>query len=757
MSWWLLPSVLAVVILSGLCVFLFVRRPPAPLWPVALLCQVAALVWVFGDLITYFTTTVAQKQAALALLFSGSLSLPALWWITAVRYVRSHHLDWPWLHSRWVMLPGWVGLFGWLVMITNPWHGLFVTPIVGERSEYHALSTPILIASIGMILGASTLFVGLARQPVSRDVRRSALILAFSALAPLLASTIYFFSGWAVPIDPVCIGLSVACGAMIWGMYHTGLFSLLPVALPEVMRHDPNGVLLIGPGGRLLHWNPAAERILAGVRLSPELDFFRALLPELREPDGSQPFDDEPVEFALRLCQEPEHSRGGVYQLGETGRWVRITAAPVPSRRGRLAAISVRIEDVTPIQRLEQARMELEARLRHADKLKSLGLLAGGIAHDFNNLLGSIRGNASLAIQGRLPEHNLLEHLLEIEDAAKQASELTLQLLTYGGNAPSRPTRVELPALVSEMVRLLDVSVSGRATLQTHFDPGSTAVDADPTQLRQLVMNLITNAAEAVEASDRDGVVALQTRRVDLLESIAQRLSGGPVEPGRYVVLEVSDTGTGMSREVQDRIFDPFFSTRRDGRGLGMAVVFGCAQAMGGGIEIESEPGAGTTLRVYLPESRQPEPPAAAPVAQETDARTPRTEWRGEGQALVVDDEPRMLRVLAATLRQAGFDVIAAGSGADGIERFREAAARIRFVLLDLGMPGVGGEEVLQEIRRVDPEARVILTSGFAESRVMARLQSGKLAGFLQKPYDAPELIEMVRRVLEPPGSAAGA
>jgi len=185
MSWWLLPSVLAVVILSGLCVFLFVRRPPAPLWPVALLCQVAALVWVFGDLITYFTTTVAQKQAALALLFSGSLSLPALWWITAVRYVRSHHLDWPWLHSRWVMLPGWVGLFGWLVMITNPWHGLFVTPIVGERSEYHALSTPILIASIGMILGASTLFVGLARQPVSRDVRRSALILAFSALAPL--------------------------------------------------------------------------------------------------------------------------------------------------------------------------------------------------------------------------------------------------------------------------------------------------------------------------------------------------------------------------------------------------------------------------------------------------------------------------------------------------------------------------------------------------------------------------------------------
>jgi signal transduction histidine kinase/CheY-like chemotaxis protein len=752
MSWWLLPSAVAVVILAGLCVFLFVRRPPAPLWPVALLCQVAALIWVSGDLLTYFAATVTQKQLALSLLFTGSLSLPALWWATSIRYVRSHHLPWPWIHSRWVMLPTLVGALGWLAMITNPWHGLFVTPIVGGRSEYHALSTPFIVANIGMILGASVHFIGLSAQPLSQDVRRSAQILAFSALAPLIASMVYFFSDWDIPIDPVCIGLSVACGAMVWGIYHTGLFTLLPVALPELFRHDPNGVLLIGPGGRLLHWNPAAQRILDGVRLAPELDFFSLLLPELREASGEAALASNPVELALRLCKEPQDSQGHVYRLGDSDRWVRVSAAPVPSRRGHLAAISVRIEDVTPLQQLERERQELEARVRHADKLKSLGLLAGSIAHDFNNLLGSIRGNASLAIQGRLPEPALREHLLEIEDAAQQASELTLQLMTYGGNAPSHPSRVELSELVTEMVRLLDVSVSGRATLQTHFDPEPTAVDADPAHLRQLVMNLITNAAEAVEASGRDGIVALHTRRVDVTESFAPHLSGGAIEPGRHVVLEVVDTGTGMSDEVRDQIFDPFFSTRRDGRGLGMAVVFGCVQALHGGIEIESHPGAGTTLRVYLPESQHSAAPSSDRAADPD--TSPAALARGDGCALVVDDEPRMLRVLAATLRHAGFDVITAGSGADGIDRFRESAETIRFVLLDLSMPEVSGEEVLREIRRIDPDTRVILTSGFAESHVMSRLESSKLSGFLQKPYDAAELLAMVHQVLEAPDSS---
>jgi signal transduction histidine kinase/CheY-like chemotaxis protein len=749
MSWWLLPSAVAVVVLAGLCVFLSARRPPAPLWPVALLCQVAALLWVGGDLLTYFATTATQKQLALSVLFTGSISLPALWWVTAIRYVRSHHLPWSWIHSRWVMLPAGVGALGWLVMITNPWHGQFLTPVVGGRSEYHALSMPFIVASIAMVLAASVTFVGLASQPISRDVRRSALILAFSVLAPLLASTLYFFSDWAIPIDPVCIGLTAACAAMIWGVYHTSLFSLLPVALSELLQYYPNGVLLVGPDGRLLLWNPAAERILTALRLAPELDVFRLLLPELREAGGALPDVDGPQQLSERLCRESEHHQGHVYRLADTDRWVRVSAAPVPSRRGGLAALILRIEDVTRLQLLEQERLELEGRVRHADKLKSLGLLAGGIAHDFNNLLGSIRGNASLALQGGLGEPALREHLLEIEGAAKQASELTLQLLTYGGNAPSRPTRVELRELVTEMVRLLDVTVSGRAVLETRFCDEPTAVEADPAQLRQLVMNLITNAAEAVEESDRDGVVVLHTHRVDVSEALAQRLAGGPVEPGRHVVLEVVDTGTGMSEEVQARIFDPFFTTRRDGRGLGMAVVFGCVQSLRGGIEIESEPGTGTTLRVYLPESREPEPRTAAPAtdpAGETQA-----EWRGSGQALVVDDQPRMLRVLAATLRQAGFDVITAGSGREGIERFRASVRTLRFVLLDLSMPDMNGDEVLREMLGLDPYARVILTSGFAESQVMARLESNKLSGFLQKPYDASELLEMVKRVLEPP------
>ena len=180
-----------------------------------------------------------------------------------------------------------------------------------------------------------------------------------------------------------------------------------------------------------------------------------------------------------------------------------------------------------------------------------------------------------------------------------------------------------------------------------------------------------------------------------------------------------------------------------------MAVVFGCVQALRGGIQIESEPGVGTTVRVYLPKSQQPDEPVAAPAGDPSGDE--QAEWRGSGQALVVDDQPRMLRTLAAILRQAGFDVITAGGGHEGIERFREAADSIRFVLLDLAMPDVNGEEALREMRRIDPNARVIVTSGFAESHVMARLKSSKLSGFLQKPYGAPELLEIVQRVLEAP------
>jgi len=422
---------------------------------------------------------------------------------------------------------------------------------------------------------------------------------------------------------------------------------------------------------------------------------------------------------------------------------VRSHSAPLLDSDGWIRGRVGVLEDITEARRLEQARRDLEAQVQHAQKLESLGVLAGGIAHDFNNLLVGILGNASLALLDLPPSSPVAEPVRDIERAAMRAADLTRQLLAYAGRGRFVIRPVDVSDLVRDMAGLVQAAISKRAALRFDLATGLPAVQADATQLRQVVMNLITNASDALGAGN--GVITVRTAESDVDEAtIAGAVVAEQVRPGRHVVIEVSDTGCGMDAATLARIFDPFFTTKFTGRGLGLAATLGIVRGHRGMLHVASRVGEGTTFRVAFPVSSQPVAPE--PEAAGGGQATP---WRGSGLVLVVDDDPRVRRVARSLLERRGFEVAEAEDGAAGITAFAREHARLRAVLLDLTMPHLSGPEALRELRRIDPRVPVVLTSGYDQQDVAAAVEGREAAGFLSKPFGASEFYAELRRVLE--------
>ncbi|MBK7366904.1 MAG: PAS domain S-box protein [Candidatus Eisenbacteria bacterium] len=396
--------------------------------------------------------------------------------------------------------------------------------------------------------------------------------------------------------------------------------------------------------------------------------------------------------------------------------------------------------DITERRNAEEQRRVLEARTTEAQKLESLGLLAGGVAHDFNNILTSILGHADLARTTVPAGTPMRESLDQIVVGARSAAELTRQMLAYAGRGSLTRRPLVLSETIAEMGQLLQVSIGKRTTLHYEFAAGVPAIEGDEAQLRQVVMNLILNASEAI--GDTSGAITVGLRARTLThEALASRWTTDDLVPGDYVEFEVRDTGAGMSDETLARIFDPFFSTKFTGRGLGLAAVLGIVRAHRGTVQVESTVGEGTTFRVLLPASRRATPAPVVPNAAQ--------EWRASGVALLVDDEESVRRLAQAMLVRIGFDeVIVATGGREGIERFRERADEIRVVLLDVTMPDMDGEAVLASIREHRSDAKVVLTSGYSAPPPRG---SGDVRadGFLGKPYRLEELARVVRDALE--------
>lgn len=388
----------------------------------------------------------------------------------------------------------------------------------------------------------------------------------------------------------------------------------------------------------------------------------------------------------------------------------------------------------------EEEREHLERQIQHAQKLESLGVLAGGIAHDFNNLLLGILGNADLALLHLSPSATGREHIEEIVTISQRAADLCKQMLAYSGKGRFVVKAVSLSEVVEDMAHLLEVSLSKRAVIKYDFDQNLPAVEVDVTQVRQVIMNLITNASDAV--GERSGIITIGTGAQECDHHyFDSTFCDDDLPEGIYIYMEVSDTGCGMDEDTKLKIFDPFFTSKETGRGLGMAAVLGIVRGHRGAVKVYSEPGRGTSIKILFPVSEQPAVPIENPPRIEAD-------WHGTGTILVVDDDATIRALTKRILEMGGFDVLTASDGREGVDMFREHREEIKAVLLDMTMPRLNGEETFWEMRQIQSNVKVVLTSGYNEQDATNRFAGKGLAAFIQKPYQAKDLMDIFRRIL---------
>jgi len=395
-------------------------------------------------------------------------------------------------------------------------------------------------------------------------------------------------------------------------------------------------------------------------------------------------------------------------------------------------------KDITHWKSLLTKQQKLEEQMLQVQKLESLGVLAGGIAHDFNNILMAVIGHCELAQRRLTIESPAMEHLRQINLAAGRAADLANQMLAYSGKGKFVVEAVDLTQIITEMEHILSVSVSKKATLRYDLTHGLPSTEADATQLRQIVMNLIINASDAI--GERSGVIAISTGVMDCDRDYLEEIwLDENLSSGSYVYLEVADTGCGIESNTVNRIFEPFFSTKFTGRGLGMAAVLGIVRGHRGAIKVYTEVGSGSTFKILLPASSLP----AVSQKQEN----PPIPLNGSGLVLLVDDEATVRNIGAEMLTDFGFETITACDGQEALDIFQEKHNEIKFVLMDLTMPRMGGEEAFREFRRIDPNVKVIICSGYNEQEVSQKFVGKGLAGFLKKPYLLDSLQKMIQKV----------
>jgi len=457
--------------------------------------------------------------------------------------------------------------------------------------------------------------------------------------------------------------------------------------------------------------------------------------------------EDLPVSRAVLTGEVVENELAIIRRTSGEDRWILVNASPIRNTAGDIVGGVGVFLDITERRQSEEDRLEMQRRLLHAQKLESLGILAGGIAHDFNNLIMAIIGNLDLACL-ELPPQSPVGHYLEQSlHASRRAADLTRQMLAYSGKGKFLIEDIDLNDLVQQNVHLFQTVMTKSVHFHLALTPHLPPIRVDAGQVQQVIMNLITNATEAIGGTP--GMISLTTGLQDCDAACLEnnRFDDRP-SPGRFVFLEVADSGCGMDAETLQRLFDPFFTTKFTGRGLGMAAVLGIMRGHGGAIFVESAPGRGTAIRVLFPAAG--DQPLPAPEPGGTPAFQPRELLHTEPLTiLLVDDEPEVLEVCRGMLERLGFQVLTARDGREAVELFRSHADEIACVLLDLTMPTLDGVMAFQEMRRWRPEGKVILSSGYNEQEVTQRFTGLGLAGFIQKPYRMHNLQEELQRVLE--------
>ncbi len=411
----------------------------------------------------------------------------------------------------------------------------------------------------------------------------------------------------------------------------------------------------------------------------------------------------------------------------------------------------IRMRNISDRKQAESNRLTLEKRLLQTQKLESLGVLAGGIAHDFNNILMGILGYADLALSDLGPHEPAREYVQGINDSSRQAAELVKQMLAYSGKGKFSLEPINLNHLIQDTVPMLTISISKNVVLKFNYSDGPGFLEGDPSQIRQILMNLIINASEAIEK--RSGVIAVTTgtmycdqEYIDSTGFQAQVSLDERISEGMYVFLEISDTGLGMAKATMERLFEPFFTTKYTGRGLGLSAVLGIVRGHKGMIKIYSEPEKGTSFKVLFPLYGGTQ--ASDSLADKS--IEPENGWQGTGTFLIADDEESVRTVGKHMLQKLGYEVITADDGQIAVQLFEAHADKIICVLLDLTMPHKDGAQVFREIRQINPDIKVILSSGYNEQDATQQFVGKGLAGFIQKPYVSGDLVKKIKEVMSP-------
>jgi PAS domain S-box-containing protein len=490
--------------------------------------------------------------------------------------------------------------------------------------------------------------------------------------------------------------------------------------------------------------------------VSPSVEEMRGYMPdemighryeEFMPPDSAEDFRAELANAlypaGLDSAPSPRKHVLEVEQYKKNGETmlVEIAASPIIGSDEKIVEVVGVARDITERVLQQEKHEQLESEIQNARKLESLGVLAGGVAHDFNNILVSVMGYTGILLKKLTPGTNESGLVQKIEHAAERASELANHMLAYSGRRSLKLDYVNLNHIAKEMPEFIKSSLSAKAVLQLNPAPFVPAIKAEATQIRQVLMNLLLNASDALEKEDGTITVTTGYNFVDQ-NALDDMRWGAHLNAGDFVFVEVSDTGTGMDSDTLEKIFEPFFTTKFTGRGLGMSALLGIVRSHSGAIDIESVPGEGTTFRIFFPKAKFDR--KKNDTASEPDESLPTP----EGTVLVIDDDQFVRSAMASMLGEMGMEVLLATGGNEGIDLYQENSDEITIVLLDMTMPGMQGDEVFDELKEINPNIKIIIISGFSEEDIDRVFEGKDLSGFLQKPFTEKKLREKIAQAL---------
>ena len=498
----------------------------------------------------------------------------------------------------------------------------------------------------------------------------------------------------------------------------------------RVFEEGPLGLALVGKDYHFLKANGALCQMVG----YSEAELLQMSFADITHPDDLR----ANVELAEKLFKREipfyQLQKRYVRKNGEII-YIKLTASVIRDQRDEALYGLGMIEDMTEIRRTQEETLARQ-------KLESLGVLAGGIAHDFNNLLGGILAEAELVEADLPPYSSPVEEIQRIKQSALRGSEIVRELMAYAGQSQTVLVEaVDISRLAEEMLELLKISISKHAVLRTVLRDNLPAVRGNAAQIRQVVMNLVINASEAI--GDKQGVITVTTAQVTGRENLA--FNGATTLPqGDYVRLQVSDTGCGMTEAVKAKIFDPFFSTKFAGRGLGLGVVQGIVRGHGGTIDLKSSPGEGTTFQVFLPCT----PQRVAKIHRAISSSGVGQSKARTGTILVVEDEETLRLAVSTALRKSGFSVMEANDGSGAMELLRAHKDEIDAILLDVTLPGIASREIFEEAQRIRPDLKVIVTSAYSKETVDASFAGLAVEHFIRKPFRLADIARLLGGVL---------